>query len=31
MLCITRLLNIRDDFWRQRAEMVLGYGAAYVF
>lgn len=31
MLCITRLLNIRDDFWTNRAEFVLGYAAAYVF
>lgn len=31
MLCISRFLTIRDDFWRMRAEYVLGYGCCYVY
>jgi hypothetical protein len=31
MLCITKVLNIKDAFWRLRAEAILGYGTCYVF
>lgn len=31
MLCISRVLNIKDPYWRLRAEAILGYGTCYVF
>jgi hypothetical protein len=31
MLCITKFLTIKDDFWTLRAEYLLGYASCYIY
>jgi hypothetical protein len=31
MLCITKVLTIKDDFWQLRAEAILGNSTPFIY